>query len=107
MGERDEEEPPTEEGAVDPLQVLHPVIVCREAQYVDCERVKLRLGEPWSEFEIKSIKVRDIPEERALKLTGNNEEEYEVLERYRDSDIGDGVTKLGLYLESEGATSIV
>ena len=81
--------------------------LCEATYYHDCENVILELNVPWAEFEVHSLEISNIPPGRGIKMTADNSKSYVVTDKFTDSNLHDGVSIPGLYMESEGATKLI
>ena len=91
----------------DGTERLSSVLLCESVYYSDCETVKLTLDESLSNLTVLSLQILNIPTGRGINVTADNGKTYTVTDRLIDTDLQDGVSQLGLYLEAEGGTSIV
>ncbi|XP_063680108.1 uncharacterized protein LOC134815500 [Bolinopsis microptera] len=85
-----------------------PIELCKAAFFRDCFVVNLGFEDTWLDEDnvVKSIKIPLIPENRAIEVTSNLGILYRVQDFLVDSDLSDGQSQLGLYLETENGTSI-
>merc|ERR1712176_33022 len=81
--------------------------LCAATYYRDCVSVQLGLNKTWAGFEVHSLQIIDIEANTGIKVTTNNSKSYIITEKYIDSNLNDGVSLPGLYLENEGGQCIV
>ncbi|KAL5272210.1 hypothetical protein ACHWQZ_G000440 [Mnemiopsis leidyi] len=80
--------------------------LCAAIFFRDCVLVQLPLNHTWSDFYIRSLLIHEIPANRGIRVTASNNETYLVVNSLIDSNLNDGVSQLGLYLENEGGQYI-
>ena len=80
--------------------------LCGSIYFRDCEMVKLPLNISWSDYNVHSLLIPDIPTDRGIKVTASNSRNYIVTDKLIDSNLNDKVSQVGLYLENEGGQYI-